>query len=218
MKHNKKLHKTLKIISIALSLIILIVILITGIDYTYYKLGNRSFIFNTLDNYRQDQILKFGNLDLKVNEVILKAYPEPTAPIQTDCSLISESTEEGFWNGLSKYRCEYALSKYPEDFSHYKAKSELIVEFEYSNISDQPINLADYSVKLIANTSLEIYGSPVTKCTGMSKLVFLNGYTEKECLSMDIDKGYNGPLALSVTRGGKEKIINLTIPETALLK
>ena len=210
-KHTSKLSNVFKIAGLVLVGIVVIAGILIGVDYRNYSVGNRSVLFGTLDKYKSSQTLKFTDLDLKVNSVSLKTYTKPTAPTQTDCSTIS-SSGIGFWSSLDKFRCEHANSNYLVDSEHYNKKKELLVEFQYMNISDNPINLLDYKVKLIANTVLDDYGSPSKECTGMAKnSSFLKGYTEKECLVKDVGKDYKGPLALSVTHNGREKIINLSI-------
>lgn len=220
MIHKAKFHGTLKIIVIILLVIVIIAGLIIGFDYKTYKDGNRSYLFGTLNSYNQNQTLRFGDLDLKVSNVELKLYPKPTKPIQSDCSgLVDRMTirgEQVETPTVAQYACEQELIKYPIVLSHYESKNELTIKFEYSNIADQPLNLTDFKIKAIANTSLDPYISPVTACSGMRQAVFLKGNTETECISMDVDKGYTGPLALSVTRDGKEKNIQLAIPVNAI--
>lgn len=217
----------IKIIGFLLVAIIIASGLIISFDYLNYRNGNRSMLFGTLDAYSQEQTLKLDKLDFKVNDVSLnnisKPTVVPTAPVQTDCSNVTRSFIKDTNTGLlfSPYtRCTWALSSYEYDLAQYNEqlkrandKLELIVEFQYTNISTKPANLKDYSVKLIANTTLGEYSEGSKACTGIAKNEsFLSNYVEKECLLRTVDKGYSGPLAFSVTKNGKEKIINLKIP------
>lgn len=218
MARRKKLYKALKIVGLVLLVIALAAGVLVGVDYLNFKSGNRSILFGTIDNYNRGQTLKFDNFDLKVNSVVLKKYPMPPSPAQTNCDVYSSFDANGKFNlnlSMIKYNCQSQLGYYQDEVSHSKTKNELIVEFQYSTITDKPTNLLDYKVKLIANTALDDYANPSKKCTGIApNHAFLRGYTEKECLAKDIDKGYSGPLALSVVKNGKEKIISLSVPSS----
>lgn len=220
-KHNTK--KKIIIMSVVL-LSLLLVGLLVGADYLNYKNGNRSQFFGTLDVYSKGQTAKFDNLDLKVESVLLKKYPAPTikpsSPTTKDCSGLSkESASGGLINSpfgicttaLIDY--ESGLRTYNDKLSHSESKNELTVTFQYLNVYEKPINLSDYEIKIIANTTLVKYEEPISKCNGMSGSAFLKGHPTTECISVDIDKNYNGPLVLSIKKAGKEKIINLELSD-----
>jgi hypothetical protein len=218
-KQSNRLRRFLIITVLLILAAVLIVGILVGFDYLNYKSGNRTVLFGTLDGYSRSQTLRYGNLDLKVNSVMLNSYPEPTLSLR-NCDGLSTVQSVGRLFTWSPYSQCVDMNSANTDYyntekSHHNSKNEISVQFEYSNISDKPINLSDYKVKLVANTALGDYSSPLKSCSGMaSNNSFLKGYVEKECLVKDLDKGYNGPLAFSVTKGGKEKIINLSIPNS----
>jgi hypothetical protein len=210
MTRKAKFKRTLKIIGLVLLVIIVIAGIFVGLDYKTYKDGSRSMFFGTLDRYMQNQTLKFGNLNMKVNSVALKAYPLPTPP--PDCSKLTPQIANGGRIAWNVADCQFSQGLYLKDVAHAKSKNELIVTIQYSNVADQALNLSDFKLNLTADTTLDSNDNDSSPCSGMRHAQFLKGYTETECISMDIDKGYSGPLALSVARGGKEKDISLTVP------
>jgi hypothetical protein len=210
-KHkHASIHKLLKIILAVVITVAVIVGIVIGFDYINYTNGNRSMFFGTLDRYKQNQTLKFGSLNLKVDSVALKAYPLPTPP--PDCSKLTPQIANGGRIAWNVADCQFSQGLYLKNVAHAKSKNELIVTIQYSNVADQALNLSDFKLNLTADTTLDSNDNDSSPCSGMRQAQFLKGYTETECISMDIDKGYSGPLALSVARGGKEKDISLAVP------
>lgn len=223
-KHLKKFIQALIVVAgVAIALLIL--------EFARFNLGENSILYGTKDHYSRNQTLRFtSGLNVKVNDIKLRSYKEPEKPVysQRDCVPPSDSVRRIYSRIYSRMvdYCdqmynedlifyEHSLKIYNDELNHFQNKNELTVYFEYYNSRNNPINLNDYKIELVANTALGDFDNPVTKCTGLShNSSFLKGYVEKECISKDIDKGYRGPLALSVTHSGKTKIINLSIPDS----
>jgi hypothetical protein len=200
--------------------ILLAALLIGGIlvlfEHQVYVNGNQSLLFGTRNTYTKNQTLHFNNLDLKISSVIVKSYPKPTPAKSADCqSLFIKGAWNGFPYGGSAYSiCESNIQYANKVESHYQSKDNLTISFTYNNVSDRPLNLKDYTVKIVANTSLAddpdiIYDGLRPNCSGLPSTEILKGNHQTTCLTMDIDKGYHGPLTLSVTSHGQEKDINL---------
>jgi hypothetical protein len=204
---NDKKHLTFtKVALIIVACVILIGVALVGVDYKSYKKGDRSHLFGTLNTYKQTQTLKFGNLNLKVTEATIKPYPQPTPPAQTRCNnpVLGSSTF------IADFDCQSHLSNYQNQLTRYHNKHNLVVTFSYSNISVQPISLAKYRAKILANTILT---TQPNNCSGLPSPELLKGSPQSGCFSMDIDKGYRGPLTLSITSNGIEKDINPITPQ-----
>lgn len=226
-KHDKS-KKIFKILSISILAVLVVAGLLATIDFTRYRLGERSVLFGTMDTYSQSQELKIEDLNVRVLDVTLREYTKPKAPDESRCKGLPHYVSTGDRHFVPEYRkyiasyeaCSASLSNdkatYDKQNDHYQTKNEIIVKFNYANISDKLIDLRDYKLRLIANSPLEVYGKSKANCTGIAKNLFLKGYTEERCFAFDIDKGYNGPLVLRVSKDAKEKIINLDFPTKAI--
>src|ERR1035437_3032787 len=189
MADKKKSHKVLKIIGLALLLIIVIAVVLVGFDYKSYKGRDRSHLFGTLYNYTQNQTLKFGSLNLKVTSVTLSPYPNP-GPAPPPC--------------IKTWGCGCG---YQNSLNQYQSSNILKVSYQYSNVSNHPLDMSAYVFRLIGNTPLNNNGGCDIPSGAILKSSPLIG-----CISNDISNTYHGPLSLVVTSGNKEKTITINLP------
>lgn len=192
-----------------------------SVDYSSYMLGNRSQLFGTLDNYNQNQTLEFDSLNLKVTKLTTNAYPAPSPPARTDCTELfvhQPSLIPGvipFFDGGEVYsKCQQKLGDYNRTLQHYKDDNNLIVNYSYANVASKPLDLANYKINLIANTPLGQlanlnYDEFRKPCDDFPTSTLLKSNPLEGCITSDIPKSYRGPLVLSVTRNGHQKVINL---------
>jgi hypothetical protein len=227
MADKKKSHKLFKKLGLVLLAMIVICGVLVGVDYINYKDGNRSHLFGTLDNYKQNQTLKFGDLDLKVTSVSLKPYSNPTAPSVTNCDALSNSDPNPLI-GVSgavindpyfspRGICQSHLSEYNDALSYIKSNKSLVVTFNYNNVSNRTLNLSHYKAKIIINTPAAVSPNSTIdglrpSCSGLPDSQLLNGSIQQACLAEDISNKYHEPLVLSVTSQGKEKDISISLP------
>jgi hypothetical protein len=199
---------TLRITLIVLLLIVIAGFIFVGLEYKNYKSGNRSLWFGTLNNYQQNQTLKFGNLNLKATSVSLKPYPAPTVNPPTSCLAVEPSgsiiDDEASLD--ANYACTQSQNTYSYDMLLHKQDNALVVQYTYSNVGNLPLNVGTYKISLLANTSI----NDDYNCSAPGSSL-LKGSSENDCLSGDISKTYKGPLSLIVSQGKEEKEISLKL-------
>lgn len=185
--------------------------LFIGVDYHAYKIGNRSHLFSTLNNYQQNQTLKFGSLNLKVTSITLKPYPKPNYVPPASCpSTFSAAPTSILSNEIAvdtQVQCAQRQNSYAADIDAHQHKNNLTVNYSYANVGNLSLNTSKYKLKLVANTGLTTNYDCAVSLSGQ----ILKGSTETGCLSTTLSNVYHGPIKLVVTQGSKEKDINLKL-------
>ncbi len=181
-------HKLLKQILFIPSLLIIVLGILASFDFLDYKHGNRSHLFGTLDTYTQNQTLKFSDFDIWVTEVER-------------------------WDYCGKNIADFDSSAYVSIFSNSTAwpsgiepKKNLAIHFFYKNVSTKVVSLNGYRFKPVASS--KIYEKD-RNIIGGDVLPDASIYGD---ISFGITKDYYGPLSLVITKDGKKKNIQLSIP------
>jgi hypothetical protein len=206
----KRSNKLIKFSGLVILVVAVLFGIFCGIEYLIYRDGNRAVFFGALDHYSQKQTLKFGSLDLKVTSVTLKSFPVPTPPAQTDCSALKpqDTSDLSELNNTFQYfDCTGNLNIYQNSLSQYQNSNALVVNYQYSKVSNTPINMSDFQLKLIANVPLDDQG-----CDTPSGLL-VKGSKLTACKSSGISKKYTEPLSLIVLHGKQEKTISINLPK-----
>lgn len=213
MSRVKKSKKKVIIILVGIIAVLLVPALtVLGVDYGKYSDFQKSNFFGSKDVYSQNQSLYFDDLKVTVTEVEHKAYDYQTT---SGCMKLAEQagalmrannfTKTPEWDVLS-FQADHC-----RDLADlYENKKMLVVHYFVENTSASPLDLSSYGIK--------IYGDEKTESTESENKIttlFASQSRYDSFVVHHLGKDKNGPFALIVSRNGKQKQIQVELPEMA---
>ena len=207
---RKPSSKSRKILKIALSLLIIVILfggIFLGIDYSKYKYGKRSHFFGTLNTYEQNQTLRIGSIDLKFTSVKTTQY-DGRILLEKEKKCLAEQDPIFSISALLNSLCrKYAPENETDALNYAKNYKQIEIGFSYNNISDKPVKFSTQNYDLLLNTPKYNY---FRECNYQWSENLIKGSPQTSCIRADIAKSYNGPLNLEITLNGVSKRIVIT--------
>lgn len=196
-KHQNSKRKVLRPILVVIGIAVIASGLYFGYDYFKLKTFGHSKYFGSKDIYSQNESLYFDDIKITITEV---EHTEKEKRTEKDC--------ESFWPEGATYKYQWVvINSCLSDVNKYKNRKNIVVHYFVENISDKPITLGPYSVRLVGESSDIENNEPNPKITDL-----LAGQSRYANFWVEVPKD-DEVFAFVVTKDGKQKQINLTLPE-----
>lgn len=202
--------KTLLGILSITTLLLVAGLVILVFDYSKYRNSQNSTFFGSKDAYAQNQSLYFDDLKVTVSEVEHKRYDYQTSD---SCMKIGQEAGDIYSaNGFvetPEWELKVSQSNRCLDMAQlYENNKMLVVHYFVENTSSQPLGISPYTIKVYGDKTTESAKSE-NKITTL--LANQSRYDSFVIHHLGLDK--NGPFALIVSKDGKQKQIQLDLPE-----
>lgn len=207
---NIKNYKNLtKIIVIVLVVILIAGGLIAGLDYSKYSSHQQSQFFGSKDVYAQDQSLYFDDIKVTVSEVEHMNYSYQT---YETCSKISEQAgalmRANDFVKTADWEIKSMHSSHCLELAElYNNKKMVVIHYFVENLQDRPLDISEYSITAHGDEKADS-----TEPEQKSKTLLASQSQYNAFVIHHVDIKNNGPFALLVSRNGKQKQIQLTLP------
>lgn len=209
-KKNVNSKKLTKILTISLVLVLVGGGIVTGFDYHIYSSHQQSRLFGSKDVYAQDQSLYFDDIKITVSEVEHKNYSYQT---YESCEKISKQAGDIMRSNGFVETPEWSVksmqsSRCLEMAELYNNKKMVVIHYFVENLHDRPLDTSKYTIKAYGDEEAESTESEEKSSTLLAGQSQYNAFVIHH-----VDIKNDGPFALLVSKNGKQKQIQLTLPD-----
>lgn len=213
MKVHKKISTKVLLVFLAASVLVLVAgLAVLGIDYNKYRSYQNSQFFGSKDVYAQHQPLYFDNLKFTVTELEHKNYD-----YQTSAGCMKLAEEAGALMRANRFvkTSEWEIKSFQSEHCSemadlYENKKMLIVHYFVENTGNTPLDISPYTIKVYGDEKAES-----TKSENKITTLLANQTRYDAFVIHHLGINEDGPFALIISKDGKQKQIQLNLPEIA---